>query len=130
MKNLFFAITAIVYVFSVNAQHLTIKHVKSFEFKELITKKEGTLLDVRTSYEFNSGHINDAIQINYYGFSFKQELLLLPKDKPVYIYCRTGYRSEKASKILIENGYDVYNLQDGIKDWKRNKYPTIKDSGE
>ncbi len=130
MKNLFFAITTITFVFFANAQHSSIKHVKSSEFKELIAKKEGTLLDVRTSYEFNDGYINDAIQINYYSFNFEQELLLLPKDKPVYIYCRTGYRSEKASKILIENGYDVYNLQGGIKDWEQNKYPTIKDSRE
>lgn len=113
-------------MFFAKAQQAKIKNVNPTEFKKLIEKNDGILLDVRTLYEFNDEHIKDAYQLNYYAFSFKDNLLLLPKDKPIYVYCKTGYRSNKASEILIQNGYkNVYNLQYGIKDWELKKYPTV-----
>lgn len=116
-----------VFMFFANAQQATIKNVNSSEFKTLITKKDGILLDVRTLYEFEGGHIKDADQLNYYSFSFKENLLLLPKDKPIYVYCKTGYRSNKTAEILIKNGYKkVYNLQYGINEWEENNFPLSK----
>jgi len=50
--------------------------------------------------------------------------ILLPKDQPIYLYCNTGYRSEKTAEILIENGYTyVYNLQHGIMEWELLNLP-------
>lgn len=116
-------------MFFANAQQQTKKIVNPSEFKKLIAKKEGILLDVRTLYEFESGHIKDAEQLNYYSFSFKENLLLLPKDKPIYLYCRTGYRSGKTAEILKANGYEnVYNLQYGLKDWELKGFPISKDA--
>lgn len=129
MKYLFFVIALISAMFFANAQQQTIKIVNPSEFKKLIAKKDGILLDVRTLYEFESGHIKDAEQLNYYSFSFKENLLLLPKDKPIYVYCRTGYRSGKTAEILIANGYkNVYNLQYGLKDWELKGFPISKDA--
>lgn len=129
MRNLFLTITALTTVFFVSAQQPTIKNVNSTEFKKLITKKDGILLDVRTLYEFERGHLKDAYQLNYYSFSFKENLLLLSKDKPIYVYCRTGYRSKRTTEILIKNGYTkVYNLQYGIKEWEGNNFPIVKDT--
>ena len=129
MKTLFFTIFLMVSVFFLCAQQTFIKQLNSTEFKKLITKKDGILLDVRTIYEFESGHIEQAEQLNYYSFSFKQKLLLLPKDKPLYLYCRTGYRSNKAAQILLNNGYkNIYNLENGIDEWIKNKYPVVKNS--
>jgi len=127
MKKLLFVVVTVIGMFFMNAQEATIKNVNSIEFKKLIEKKDGILLDVRTLYEFEDGHIKDAVQLNYYAFSFRKNVLLLPKDKPVYLYCRTGYRSKKTAKILIENGYkNVYNFENGILEWERNKYPIKK----
>ena len=128
MKIIFFAITTIVSIFFANAQQAAIKNVNSIDFKKLIEKKDGLLLDVRTLYEFEAGHIRDANQLNYYSFSFKENLLLLPKNKPIYVYCRSGYRSDKTAKILTANGYkNVYNLQYGLKDWEQKGFLTVKD---
>jgi len=127
MKKLFFALATVLGMFFMNAQETTIKNVNSTEFKELIEKNEGIVLDVRTLYEFEDGHIKGADQLNYYAYSFKKSVLLLPKNKPIYVYCRSGYRSKKTAKILIENGYkNVYNLEKGILEWKQNNYQTIK----
>lgn len=129
MKTIFFAIATFIGIFFVNAQKATVKNVNSSEFKTLIAKKNGLVLDVRTLYEFNGGHIKDAGQLNFYSFSFKENLLLLPKDKPIYVYCRTGYRSGETAEILIANGYkNVYNLQYGLREWDLKGFPTVKDS--
>lgn len=127
MKSIFFLVLTLCAVSVINAQRATIKNVNSTEFKSLLAKKEGVLLDVRTVFEFDSGHLMGADQLNYYACNFKQSLLLLPKDKPVYVYCKTGYRSNKAAQILKENGYtNIYNLQNGIEEWKGEKYLVVK----
>ncbi|MDF1559631.1 MAG: thioredoxin domain-containing protein [Bacteroidales bacterium] len=107
-------------------QSALIKQLDPLEFNQQISAKQGTLLDVRTPSEFSNGHIEDAGQLNYYSFDFKQRLLMLPKDQPVYLYCNTGYRSQKAAEILIKSGYSqVFNLQHGIMVWNLNDQPVI-----
>jgi rhodanese-related sulfurtransferase len=129
MKNLFFTIAALATIFIASGQQAVTKNINSTDFKKIITNKDGILLDVRTLYEYENGHLKEADQLNYYSFNFKENLLLLPKDKPIYVYCRTGYRSNKTAKILIKNGYKkVYNLQYGIKEWEENNFPIVKDS--
>ena len=45
----------------------------------------------------------------------------LTKEAPVAVYCKSGRRSRKAANILTELGFNVYNLDKGIEDWKKNK---------
>jgi len=96
-------------------------------FDKLIQKHDGTFIDVRTKSEFEAEHIKGAGQLNYYSFDFKKKLLMLPKDKPVYLYCNTGYRSQKASEILIKNGYTkVYNAEHGIMERNLKELPVVE----
>lgn len=129
MKNVYFTGIFLAFAMMACGQNSSIKQVSSKEFKELISQKKGTLLDVRTYSEFSNGHINDAGQLNFYALDFKQKLLLLPKNQPIYLYCNTGYRSEKAAKILLENAYkNVYNLEHGIMEWNLKNYPITVNS--
>tara|TARA_B100001057_G_scaffold258587_1_gene258674 strand:- start:94 stop:426 length:333 start_codon:yes stop_codon:yes gene_type:complete len=61
------------------------------------------IVDVRTIEEWNTGHIDGAIHIEW------QDILSISdtvaKDKKIYLYCRSGNRSGKATKILNEAGY-------------------------
>lgn len=92
----------------------------------MLREGNATLLDVRTRGEYSNGHIEGAGQLNYYAFDFRQKLLLLPKDKPLYLYCNTGYRSQKAAEFLTDNDYhQVYNLQYGIMEWDLHDLPVI-----
>ena len=96
-------------------------------FDKLIKQNDGTFLDVRTKSEFDAEHIEGAGQLNFYAFDFKKKLLMLPKDKPVYLYCNTGYRSQKAGEILIKNGYvKVYNAEHGIMERNLKELPTVE----
>ena len=128
MKRILFSITFILAAFLVFAQNAKIKEVNPAEFQQLIKKPGSVLLDVRTQSEFKNGHISNSGQLNYYAFNFRKKLLLLPKDEPIYLYCNTGWRSEKAAKILVENGYNnVYNLEHGIMDWELQNLPVAID---
>lgn len=109
-------------------QDPTVRQVNSHEFKRLVDEQEGLLLDVRTKREFQNGHIENSGNLNYYALDFRKRLLLLPKDKPVYLYCNTGYRSDRAAGFLIRNGYqEVYNLQHGIMEWDLFALPVAVD---
>jgi len=40
------------------------------------------------------------------------------RDKKVIVYCRSGNRSGKDTKILKENGFDAINLIGGMNSWE------------
>lgn len=111
---------------SISGQNEKITQLSSKELNHILREGNPTLLDVRTRGEYANGHLNGAGQLNYYAFDFRKKLLLLPKDKPLYLYCNTGYRSQKAAQFLADNGYDqVYNLQYGIMEWDILDLPVI-----
>ncbi|MCO6491883.1 MAG: rhodanese-like domain-containing protein [Phaeodactylibacter sp.] len=78
------------------------------------------LIDVRTPEEFGEGHIEGAVNINFYDDAFIQQLeQQLDKDKPVMLYCRSGRRSANAAKQMQALGFkEVYDLKGGFLDWK------------
>ena len=126
MNRLFLLTLALSFFFKSTGQIPPVNQLTSSQFHELVHKNKGTLLDVRTESEFANGHIPSAGQLNYYALDFRQKLLLLPKDQPVYLYCNTGYRSHKAAEILAEEGYTkVYNLQQGIMEWDLQNLPVV-----
>lgn len=114
----------------VYGQKEIIKQVDALEFNRLVKQNNGVLLDVRTASEFNNGHIANSGNINFYSLSFRKKLSLLPRDQSIYLYCNTGYRSEKAAEILLKNGYsNVYNLEHGIMEWDLAELPVIVEPG-
>ena len=81
-----------------------------------------TLVDVRTPDEFALGALDGAINVPL--DDMRDKLRLIPKDKPVYIYCGVGLRGYLASNILKDNGYkDVRNLIGGLKTYKAATAP-------
>jgi len=94
------------------------------KFLEGINSSKINLIDVRTYDEFASGHIPNAINIDFNNFSeFQENINLIEKDKPTYIYCLSGGRSAKAYSYLKEIGFNnLYELDGGILDWRENKF--------
>ena len=85
------------------------------------------LIDVRTTNEFNRGHIKNAVNINYYDGNFYEQMSKLDKNKELYIYCRSGNRSGRAAAKLKEQGFTkIYDLQGGILNWTRNSLETVQ----
>lgn len=70
------------------------------------------LLDVRTLNEFEASHVKGATHIPLDELRFRLDEV--PRDKPIVLYCRSGYRAHLALRILKENGFqDVRNLTGG-----------------
>ena len=79
------------------------------------------LVDVRTIEEYESGHIQDAINFDFYSESFLKEILSLDKSLSIILYCRTQNRSTKTANYLKENGYkEITVLEGGITSWVKN----------
>ena len=95
------------------------------EARDLIAEKAGlVILDVRTVSEFESGHLEGAINIPVEVLS--SHLSGLNQNDELLVYCRTGNRSTTAVGILRENGYDrIYHMDGGIVAWGSAGFPTV-----
>lgn len=107
-------------VFSCNGQNT--KNSKTIDAKafseKIATTPNPQILDVRTPEEFSSDHIDKAVNINWLGDNFVAEAEKLDKTKPVFVYCKSGGRSQSAVQKLEELGFtNIYQLQGGILKW-------------
>ena len=74
---------------------------------QTITKdvaKGGQLVDVRTAKEYAVSHIEKAINLPLQDIQ-SSKFPIVSKDKPIYLYCRTGNRSSQATKLLKSAGF-------------------------
>jgi len=87
------------------------------------------IIDVRTSGEYVTGHIENAINIDYYGNDFADNIRELDKEKKYMVYCHSGGRSEGAFNQMNASGFsEVYNMLGGITQWKNQGYPVVTGS--
>ena len=90
--------------------------VKNFHWHDVdVLPRNGsiTLLDVRNPQEVMRGKIDGFINIPL--DMLRERIEELDKSKPVYVHCHSGMRSYVASRILVQNGFDVYNLNGGFR---------------
>jgi len=92
------------------------KSIYPSQAKEIIdTEKNVIVLDVRTPYEYNRGHILNAILISHTEINEKAEELIPNKQSKILVYCQNGMRSISAAKKLVKLGYtNVYVFGDMI----------------
>ncbi len=85
------------------------------------------VLDVRTAPEYGQGHLPGAVMVDYNRSDFKQNVLKMDKNKPVFVYCAAGARSKNAAKLLVDLGFkSVFDLRDGLHAWKSAGLPIVK----
>ena len=94
--------------------------ISDAQFNE-IQDSDYILVDVRTVEEYESGHIQDAVNFDFYSESFQNDILTLDKSSSIILYCRTQNRSTKTANYLKENGYEeITVLVGGITSWVKN----------
>lgn len=119
MKKLILLLFLSFFFFSCNSQE-NLKSISTKELKVLIEKENVQVLDVRTPNEVKLGFIETANFANLFDANFSTKASdSLDKNKHVYIYCRSGRRSIKASQILKEKGFKVINVLGGYNQWKK-----------
>ena len=119
MKKIFMIISAVLCnLLGCTAQQQNFESLDVEAFEKVISDTSVVRLDVRSIDEYASGHIAKAINIDVMKDDFTTKATsLLPKDKTIALYCRSGRRSKKAAGILVENGYKVIELNSGISGW-------------
>jgi rhodanese-related sulfurtransferase len=97
--------------------------ISAVELKAKIVKEKTIqLVDIRTSFEYKRGHIASARNIDYMGRGFCEKFNAYNKNKPLYLYCRSGNRSRKAVHLLEQEGFTkVFDLEGGILEWNKFK---------
>lgn len=82
-------------------------------------KKKALLIDARTPLEYSIGHIQDSVNIPYYGVRRNLDKLPKEKDAPIVVYCNVGHTAYLFIKVLVNHGYtNVHNLLGGYKIYK------------
>lgn len=84
------------------------QEVKVSDVRKLV-EENAFIIDARERREFERGHLKNAVNIPL--SEFRKRLDEIPKDRPVYIHCRSGQRSYNMVMALKNIGYDnVYNI--------------------
>ncbi|MDY4010941.1 MAG: rhodanese-like domain-containing protein [Fusobacterium gastrosuis] len=97
-----------------------VNEIQVEEIENLIKNNE-FFLDVREDYEYNAGHIKGAVNIPLHNLV--AELNSLPKDRNIYVYCRSGHRSLDAVGFLNSLGLDkIYNVNGGFIELSFNEF--------
>jgi len=95
------------------------------EFELDLNFNEEFVLDVRNKEKFDEGHVSGALNIPIP--ELENNAHLIPKNKPVYVYCSGGYSSVIAASILRKNGHVlIKNIYGGINKIKETKVPIVK----
>lgn len=97
------------------------------EANELILKNKGNpefvIIDVRSPEEYNDGHIEGCMNIDYKSENFKNEISKLNRDITYLVYCRSGRRSKNAQEVMFNLGFkNVINLLADSRTGKKNRF--------
>lgn len=108
-------------VFSCKPQTNEAKDITVEDLKVILDNKSSIqLLDVRTPSEWVEGVINTPIKIDITAEGFEDKAIeKLDKSQPVYIYCRSGGRSKRATDLLVKKGFEAYNVLGGYMEWEQ-----------
>jgi rhodanese-related sulfurtransferase len=83
------------------------------------------LLDVREDDEWAAGHAPDAVHVKLRELTGRTDEM--PRDREIYLICRSGARSAYAAQVLASQGWQAINVADGMTGWAVAGKPMISD---
>ncbi|WP_228977352.1 rhodanese-like domain-containing protein [Paraburkholderia gardini] len=97
------------------------------EATQLINRRNAVVIDLRSTEDFNKGHLPSARHIEFAGLQAKIGPLVKNKSNPVLLVCQTGQQSNKAVRVVQDAGYaEVHVLQGGLNAWQQAGMPVVK----
>lgn len=104
------------------------KTIESSKAPEFIQAHDPLIIDTRSNLAYRAGHIPHSINITD---TFLEEIVdgrrPFPKQKKILIACVRGNASRRVVGYLRNQGYDAFNLEGGILEWKQNQFSLSKD---
>ena len=85
------------------------------------------LLDVRENDEWTAGHAPDAVHVRLGELGARTGEL--PRDREIFVICRTGNRSAYVTQALVAGGWQAINVADGMTGWAVAGRPMVSETG-
>lgn len=95
--------------------------MEEISVSQLRDLEDVTVIDVREPDEFAGGHVPGAVNIPLQ--TVPDSLDRLDPEKPVYVICQHGMRSERAATFLDARGFDTVNVLGGTSAWAAADLP-------
>ena len=86
------------------------------------------VIDMRSAAEYEKETYPGAVNID--KDNFEEHIVELPKDKPIYLLCYTGQKSDEIAETLSEQGYEIYSIEGGYRSWLRVKLARLMEQPE
>ena len=118
-NSLFVGVLALmaIFIFVLTSEKDEVTRIDVETLQNKLENEEITLLDVREVSEYEGGHIEGAVNAPLSSLDANQ--LSYPKDKPIYVICRSGNRSAQAASQLQDAGYtEIYDVSGGMMAWE------------
>lgn len=125
LKNfiLFFVIIS----FSCSNSEVEVNKITSEKLISLLKTQDIQLIDVRMLGEYNVGHIEGALNIDFYKSSFVDNVNELDKSKLTVVYCKSGNRSNKSALIMDSLGFiEIYDFNKGMNGWLKTENSIVR----
>lgn len=119
-----FIIVCLTFVSAQQSDSVKYISLEPYDFHLTCLKDDkAVLIDVREFFEYKKSRIKDAINIPSTG-NLEFAVDTLAKDKSLFLYCTTGYRSKRVAEKYCKMGFAIiYNLEGGIMAWKKDGFP-------
>lgn len=101
-----------------------IKTIKQLEQDD----RDKLVIDIRKKEDFDKETYPNAI--NIYFEDFKEKDHMLPKDKPIYLLCYSGERSDELASEYADKGYEIYSIEQGYRAYLRLKLEGLLNNEE
>lgn len=98
------------------------------EVEAATVPEDGYLLDVREPDEWHSGHASNAVHIPLGRLS--ERAGEIPRDREIYVVCRSGGRSAQATEALNKAGWKASNVAGGMQAWAAAGREMTSETGE
>jgi len=97
--------------------------------KQIKRMPAAIIIDVRTPEEYERGHIDHAVNINWNSPDFGKQISSIDTSATIFVYCLSGGRSADASFFMHSKGFkNIYELDGGISAWRKSELPVTSES--
>lgn len=91
-------------------------------------KRDKQIIDLRSPEEYEKDTYPGAV--NLFWEELEEHKDEIAQDKPVYLICYTGQKSDEIAENLVEQGYEAYSIQNGFHAYLRLKLQRMMERGE
>ncbi len=90
-------------------------------------RDELLILDVRENDEWNAGRIEGALHIPMSQVDGRAEEI--DPSREIACVCRSGARSARITNMLRSRGYEIHNVEGGMRAWAAAGLPFVDKDG-